>query len=162
MLLCQDISFFSLLVLGANCISRVCLLSLVSSSKLPQIIPHLPDTWITQRWSSNSSRITSPFLCPSGMCIILQKPTALLASCCLSLSADVIELEVCHMNEDLWFGHFLEFLKRNFGPLPNSRSGGLRQAPTLTSPILNSPLMQTQALKSKPSHYLFHSKTPWV
>lgn len=90
MLLCQDIYSFSLLVLGGNCFSRICLLSWVSLffKTASQMIPHLPNTWITQSCSSNSSRTTSLLTCPSGTCFILQKPTALFASCCLSFSTD--------------------------------------------------------------------------
>lgn len=155
MLLCQDIYSFSLLVLEGNCFSRICLLCWVSLffKTASQMIPHLPDTWITQSCSSNSSRTTSLLIGPSGMCVILQKPTALFVSCRLSLSANVMELEVCHMNEDLWFGDLLELLKRNL-VLCLTQSSHHDITLTDLSSYANS--------SSKASHCLFHRETPCI
>lgn len=120
------------------------------------MIPHLPDTWITQSCSSNSCRTTSSFIGQSGMCPILQKPTALLAFCCLSLSTDVIELEDCHMNEDLWFGDFLELLKRRLVLWLTKIRWPVASFHAITITKLSSYVNSS----SKPSHCLFHRETP--
>lgn len=69
------------------------------------------------------------------------------------------ELEVCHMNEDLWFGDFLKLLKRDLvlcltqirWPVASSRRD-----------INLTKLSSYANSSSKPSHCLFHRETPCI